>query len=829
MIRKAMARIHPLKLKYWLVSIALLGVYLIAAILLITFFPFPQTGPADYDQPGLTDLDQAPADGLMIPGHIVETFCPKESPAKVIFVPEAADHPIYAVYCPGSLGPASNFALFDARSGIQLNIDPVYKKLGVWKYVGIVKSAGDWGLGAGALIAICLLGFAEMRQRAVDWVGLPPETSRWEIVEGIAFGILSTVLPFVTVPIGMLVGWRLRGWAYTVIRVWLIVIFLTLLLVVVVFSDTWGIAATLMLGAAIVATWWKRFIARERLVEAFSVNSPAPVSAETQSPVSQQTSNATPPRSPSPPPKFTVISPEKLPNFTDVGGMETLKQEARDTVGLMLAFRDEAEAYKISWNGFLLHGPPGVGKSFIVRAIAGEFGLNFIAVSPSELTSSYIGESARLITQVFEFAHDHAPCLLFFDEFDSLAVERDQGIDIERRLVVNQLLRSLEETREEHEVIVAAATNDLEQLDPAVIRPGRFDYHLHIGYPDQAARKAILASQLADLPTASDIDLEDLARRLDGSSAADIAGIVRKTALDVFRKNVLDEQTPDASITQVTLLAAVANRGGRDRPRVGRLTWEEVILPEETKAELIEVQRMIEDPELGRTLGIAPPSGLLLYGPPGTGKTTIARVLASECRSSFYPVSTADILTMWYGESESNIHKLFERARSNRPSIIFIDELDALAQRRGYSSFLDSILTQLLNEIDGMSTTPGVFVIGATNRPDTLDPALLRGGRLSRQILIPLPDAKGRARLLKLMSARMPLAEGVNPLAYINATQGYSGADIEAFCQQAAQEALSRIRATGDTGLAKIEFVDFDNALSDYQKQRAERAKLEGE
>jgi transitional endoplasmic reticulum ATPase len=468
-----------------------------------------------------------------------------------------------------------------------------------------------------------------------------------------------------------------------------------------------------------------------------------------------------------------------------------------------------------------LHGPPGAGKTFIAQAIAGEFGINFIPVSPSELTSSYLGGSARLIANLFNFAHEYTPCIVFFDEFDSLAVEREGGIDPERRLIVNQLLRSLEEVRKEQELIVIAATNELELLDPAIIRPGRFDYHIHIGYPDQEARRAILSTQLAEIPVAADLDLNDIARRLDGSSAADVASIVRKTALNVFREKVQLDHESTAVITQKDLLKTLSNRSGRDRPKVGPTSWDELILPMETKEELMEIEKIIENQDLADKLGIDPPNGVLLYGPPGTGKTTIAKVLASETRASFYLISAADILTKWFGESERKIKKLFERARRNRPSIIFIDEIDALAPRRtGLSGVQDTIVNQLLNEIDGMSTQPGVFVIGATNRPDTLDPALLRGGRLSRQIQIPLPDPKCRAQLLHLMTADMPLAKNINLAAYIELTDGFSGADIETFCQEAAQEAFNRLHLSGEPQSPIIETQDFDKALIEHKQHR---------
>lgn len=827
MIRNFIARIHPVKRFYWLGMIGMLLLYAVAALVMTVFFPFPETGPGAIDQPAIIDFDNPPRPGLKAPREFAANNCIEGFFSRVIFIDEGTGHPMYAVYCGTVFGTGSY--LFTADTGAQIFDGSEFRRLGMWRYYGLVKSPMDWGIGAASLLAIFLLGYAELRQRAINLAVFQPAIGIWPVVAVVAFVLFSIVLPCLTVPIGVLIGGRYRARAFTVVRIWLWVVVLLVMIVAFGYSDPWGLWAVLFLLAALVITGLWLVLSPDRLMEAFpprltfapaGAGVPSPAAGFAPLPPAAPAARA----SPAPEPEFPLILPDKLPSFKDVGGMEVLKKEIRESIGLMLAFADEAETYKISWNGFLLHGPPGTGKSYIARAIAGEYGLNFIPVSPSELTSSYLGESARLVKQVFEFAHDHAPCLLFFDEFDSLAAERDRAVDPERRLIVNQLLRSLEETRDQRELIVAAATNDLGHLDPAAIRPGRFDYHLHIGYPDAAAREAILAAQVAGIPAASDLDLKDIARRLDGFSAADIAGIVRKAALDVFRKDVGSGQPEAAKVTQQALLAAIESRVGRDRPAVGPAHWDEIILPAETKAELIELQHMIEDPELGRKLGVEPPAGVLLFGPPGTGKTTIARVLASESRTSFYPISAADILTMWYGESERNIRKLFERARGNRPAIIFIDELDALAQRRtGFSGVQDAVVNQLLSEMDGMKKQSGVFVLGATNRPDVLDPALLRGGRLSRQIEIPLPDAGGRAELLRLMTRRMPLARGADPLVYVEATEGFSGADIEAFCQQAAQEALSRIRTSGSTDSPLVEAADFANALADCQKQRADR------
>ena len=504
---------------------------------------------------------------------------------------------------------------------------------------------------------------------------------------------------------------------------------------------------------------------------------------------------------------FEVIPPEELTDFEDVGGMQRLKQETRDTIGLLLQHPDDAERYGIEWNGVLLHGPPGVGKTFFARAIAGEYDLSMIHVSTGDLVSSLVGGSSRNIEKAFDTALDNLPCLLFFDEFDSVAQRRDSTPDQESRRTVNQLLTSLEAHRDERSLLVVAATNSIEHLDPAVIRPGRFDRHIRIDLPDEDARREIFKTELADRPTASELDLDELVRRTEGMTPAAIEKIVDMAALDVFKEAT--ETGRQVELRTDQLLAAVERYGGEDRPTVEYWTWDSLVLPPAIKAQLQQLQAVIEDPESARRFGVDPPTGLLLAGPPGTGKTTIAKVLAAQARCSFYPISGADVMSKWVGESEQNIRQLFERARENRPSIIFIDEIDAVAGRRGEIQVHDSHVNQLLAEIDGIAGQRGVFLIGATNRPDQLDPALLRGGRLSRTIVLGLPDEEGRLAMLRLHTARMPTV-GVRLDDLARETKDFSPADLKALCQEAALAAMAR---EDDGGTPAVTQEDFQEAL----------------
>jgi transitional endoplasmic reticulum ATPase len=494
--------------------------------------------------------------------------------------------------------------------------------------------------------------------------------------------------------------------------------------------------------------------------------------------------------------EFDVEPPEELPTFEDVGGMESLKHEIRDTVGLMLEHPQDAERYGIEWNGILLHGPPGVGKTFFARAIAGQYRMNLMHVSTGDLVASLVGGSARNIDKAFDMALQNLPCLLFFDEFDSVAQRRDNTPDQESRRTVNQLLTSLEANRDERRLLVMAATNSIEHLDPAVIRPGRFDRHIRIDLPDADARREIFRAELDDRPAARDVDLETLVQRTEGMTPAAIAKIVDTAALAVFREAA--ESGRDLKLDTDHLLAAVEQYGGQDRPTVEHWTWESLVLPPSIKAQLRQLQAVIEDPESARRFGVDPPTGLLLAGPPGTGKTTVAKVLAAQAHCSFYPVSGADLMSKWVGESERNVRQLFERARENRPSIVFVDEIDAIAGRRGVVEVHDTQVNQLLAEIDGISGQRGVFVIGATNRPDQLDPAMLRGGRLSRTIVLGLPDEAARLAMLRLHSARMPtVAVRLDELA--RKTDGFSPADLKSLCQEAALAAMARQDASSVT------------------------------
>ncbi len=576
------------------------------------------------------------------------------------------------------------------------------------------------------------------------------------------------------------------------------------------------LGASLFLTGMVTATLVLRYL--PRATERAPAPEPPPQPAWLPPPVAVPP--PAPAASPSPPPvriasrapTFDMLDAARLPNFSKVGGLDALKQEMLDTVGLVVRHPDRAREYRIAWNGVLLHGPPGVGKSFFARALAGELGLNLLPVATSDLVTGRLGAGAAQVEALFEFAATGLPCMLLFDEFDTVAAARGDSGDRHGAEILTQLLRSLEDCHGEPRLVVVATTNDVDNLDPAVTRPGRFDRIVRMDLPDEEARKAIFAAALTGRPVHPDIDLDSLADRTQAMTPAAIVHAVDAAALAACR-----EAAGTASVVRISVAHieyALAHRGGQDRPTVEHWSWSRLVLPEHTLAELKEVQTLLSEPDQAAELGVDAPSGILMTGPPGTGKTTIAKVMAAESSCSFYPVSAADITSRWVGESEQKVARLFNRARSNAPSIIFIDEIDAIGSIRGELSSYDRQLNQLLEEIDGLGSQPGVLVIGATNRPQALDPALVRGGRLTRRIDIPLPDHGARRAMLKHLTARMPLS-GVNVNRLATETEGFSGGDLKALCQQAALEAM--IRQHGTVTAAAVTARDFDVALASHE------------
>lgn len=493
-----------------------------------------------------------------------------------------------------------------------------------------------------------------------------------------------------------------------------------------------------------------------------------------------------------------VVPPQELETFTDIGGLEEVKEQLRATVGTILERPEEAARYRVVHNGILFHGPPGTGKNLLSRAIAGEYGMRYLRFSPATIASSYIHEAASNLRKLFDLAKNNAPCVLFLDEIDTVAADRSDEPSSEHREVVTQLMISLEEYRKVPGLIICAATNNLDRLDPA-LREGRFDSKILVPLPDPEARAEIFRIHLQHRSEAVEwegLDFDDLAARTNSDNAAAIEVVVSLAA-----QRALQAST---SIGQAHLVAAIEERGGKDRITVEeKITWDDVVLGDETREQIMELLTVFTNEEMARRLGVKLPAGVLLYGPPGTGKTTIARAMASQIKASFYEQSAADLMSKWAGESEQRVAKMFQRARANRPSIIFIDEIDALLRRRSADSatkWEERVLSQFLSELDGLRGGEGVFLVGASNRLDVIDEAIV--GRRLAPIEVGLPDAIGRLQLLRLLSSGATLAKDVKLRELASMTEGMSGADLKHLCNAAGMKALTRASRAGTNGSA---------------------------
>lgn len=510
-----------------------------------------------------------------------------------------------------------------------------------------------------------------------------------------------------------------------------------------------------------------------------------------------------------------VLPPQELETFSDVGGLDEVKAQLKNTIGAILEHPDQAARYRVVHNGILFYGPPGSGKTLLGRALAGEYGLRYIRFSPASIASAYAHEAAANLERLFELAKANVPCVLFLDEIDAIAATRDDQPSADHREVATQLMNALEEYRAVPGLVIVGATNNIDRLDPG-LREGRFDSKIPIPSPDRAARAEIFRVHLArraDEVEWSDIDLEELAATTDGRNSAALEFFVTVAAQTALRS--------DTKISHELLLLAIKERGGKDRVVLEEeVSWNDVVLLEEVSEQILEILNVFSHPELARTLGVKPPAGILLHGPPGTGKTTVAKAMATEVKASFYEHSAADLLSKWAGESEERVAKVFERARAARPAIVFIDEIDGLLRRRSAdasSRFEERVVSQFLRELDGLTSQEGVLLVGATNRSDIIDPAI--SGRRLVPIEIALPDAVGRLRLLKVLCRDVSLAKDVDLRRLTTQTEGMSGADLKRMRDAAGMKALSRV--TKDKGeRPEITKADFEAALR-AQRQRA--------
>ncbi len=495
--------------------------------------------------------------------------------------------------------------------------------------------------------------------------------------------------------------------------------------------------------------------------------------------------------------------------FADVGGCAEAKRIITQAVRIVLE-ADRAARYRIRLNGILLVGTPGSGKTFLAEATAGEFQLPLMRVTLSEVTSKWAGEGIERLHHVFERAAQSAPCLLFFDDFDGLAATlRDTESNIEHRRFLEAFIQHIEQVRWKPGVVLMAATSQPDILEGAIVRPGRFDWRVTLTPPGAVERRTILERLLHARPL-GEINYDRWTLRTAGYTAADLARLVNAAALTAF--------AADQPITDRHLAEALAQSEAGERFAGAKRSWSDIVIAEDVRATFRLIQQLLEDPDAGQPFGLTPPRGAVLYGPPGTGKTTLARVLAQEARCSFYAVTPSDIYAKWAGESERRVTELFQRARANRPSIIFFDEADALFGVRSTAAgeaapHVNRVVNQFLTEMDGMRANDRLFVLAATNRLDLIDPAMLRAGRLSEKIHISLPNREQRRELLRLFTQTMQLEASVCLEELAEVTAGKSGADLEGMCQAAARAAFLRCLDT-PTDYRCVTRTDFAAALS---------------
>jgi len=511
-------------------------------------------------------------------------------------------------------------------------------------------------------------------------------------------------------------------------------------------------------------------------------------------------------------PEAVEIKEESVPEVTyeDVGGLKEEISKIREMVELPLKHPEIFEQLGIEPpKGVLLHGPPGTGKTLLAKAVANETASHFILINGPEIMSKFYGQSEENLRKKFEEAEKNAPSIIFIDEIDAIASKREETRGEVERRVVAQLLALMDGLKSRGKVVVIAATNVPNILDPALRRPGRFDREVDIGVPKAEGRLIILKIHTRNMPFAKDVNLDEIARITHGFVGADLASLAKEAAMVVLRRLLPDlkydseEQIPKEILDKLRVKMADFKEALKFvRPsamrevlvEVPNVRWTNIGGLEGVKQELKEaVEWPLKHPDAFKRLGVTPPKGILLYGPPGTGKTLLAKAVANESEANFILVNGPSLLSKWVGESEKAVRKIFSKARQTSPTIIFFDEIDSLAPRRGSSNdnnVTERVVNQLLSEIDGLEPLHDVVIIAATNRPDILDTALLRSGRFDRIILVPAPDQISREIIFKVHLEKMPLAKDVSEKNLAALTEGYVGSDIESTCREAAIFAL---------------------------------------
>jgi transitional endoplasmic reticulum ATPase len=513
-------------------------------------------------------------------------------------------------------------------------------------------------------------------------------------------------------------------------------------------------------------------------------------------------------------PEYKVAEGERRADVTydDLGGMRDTIDALRELVELPLRHPELFQRLGVDPpKGVLLHGPPGTGKTLLARAVANESAAKFFHIAGPEIMGSAYGESERRLREIFEQAAENAPSIIFIDEIDSIAPKRGQVTGEAEKRLVAQLLTLLDGIEPRQNTVVIAATNRPEAIDEALRRPGRFDREIVVGVPDEPGRREILGIHTRGMPLGRDVNLDDLARRTYGFVGADLAALCREAALEAVRRimpriNLAEDTIAPEILDELSVeLRDFENALKRVQPSAMRevmveapqIRWDDVGGLDAARDRLREgVELPLKHPEAFRRLGIRPAKGFLLYGPPGTGKTLLAKAAAREAEANFIASKSSDLLSKWYGESEQQIARLFNRARQVAPTIIFIDELDSLVPARGGGlgepQVTERVVNTILSEMDGLEELQNVVVIGATNRPTLIDPALLRPGRFDELIYVGVPDTAGRRRILAIHTQGMPLADDVDLESIARRAERFTGADLEDLVRRAGLTALRR-------------------------------------
>ena len=528
--------------------------------------------------------------------------------------------------------------------------------------------------------------------------------------------------------------------------------------------------------------------------------------------------------------------------YEDIGGLDDELDQVREMIELPMRHPELFQQLGIEPpKGVLLHGPPGTGKTLMAKAVANEIDAHFETISGPEIMSKYYGESEEQLRDVFEEADENAPAIVFIDEIDSIAAKREEaGGDVERR-VVAQLLSLMDGLEERGRVTVIAATNRVDAIDPALRRGGRFDREIEIGVPDKDGRKEILQVHTRGMPLSDAVDLDQYAENTHGFVGADLESLTKEAAMNALRRIRpeidLESEEIDADVLdslRVTerdfkqALKGIQPSALREVfVEVPDVSWEHVGGLEDTKERLREtIQWPLDYPEVFEAMDLEAAKGVLMYGPPGTGKTLLAKAVANEAKSNFISIKGPELLNKFVGESEKGIREVFDKARSNAPTVIFFDEIDSIAsergQRTGDSGVSERMVSQLLTELDGLEELEDVVVIATTNRPDLIDNALLRPGRLDRHVHVPVPDEDARKKIFEVHTRNKPLAESIDLDWLASETEGYVGADIEAVCREASMAASREFITSVDpeemneaVGNVRISKDHFEHALEE--------------